>query len=467
MAATGGDIGPRDRVGVAVQRPAVGARPDHRPPQRHPSTLVLNGARVSVGDGDQTFTVGGLTEAINQQLRAGFGRGVWVAGEVSGLRVSGAHTYFSLVEEIDGAKATLAVSLFANVKRTVMPKLAANRVELTDGTKVRIRGTLDVYAPSGRLSLKVSDIDPQFTLGDITAARDAVMARLAADDLLDRNARVPVPVMPLRVGVVTSIGSAAWHDFRDEIVRSGFGFHLLGIDARVQGDQAETMVAAGIATAVAHSVDVIVVIRGGGARNDLAAFDSETIARAIAMCPVPVWTGLGHEIDRTVADEVAHTAHKTPTACADALVDLVTARAQTAEALWASIASTAATRVTAHGAALTNRASRVAARTHQAVARSDERLRARTDRLARVGAVLDRAEAGIVERARRVELLDPARLLERGWSITTDADGRPLRSTAQVAVGAMLTTRVADGTVTSTVTGTVEDPEEADRDDQR
>ena len=176
---------------------------------------------MAVDDGDTTFTVGGLTEAINQQLRAGFGRGVWVAGEVSGLRASGAHVYFSLVEEIDGAKATLAVSLFANVKRTVMPKLAANRVELTDGTKVRIRGSLDVYAPSGRLSLKVSDIDPQFTLGDITAARDAVLARLSAEDLIERNGRLPMPIMPLRIGVVTSIGSAAWHDFRDEIERYG------------------------------------------------------------------------------------------------------------------------------------------------------------------------------------------------------------------------------------------------------
>jgi exodeoxyribonuclease VII large subunit len=417
-------------------------------------------------DGDPTYTVGGLTEAINRRLREGFGRGVWVAGEVSGLRASGAHLYFSLVEDVDGAKATLNVSLFANVKRTVMPKLAQNRVELVDGTRVRIRGTLDVYAPSGRLSLKVSDIDPQFTLGDISAARDAVMARLAADDLLDRNARLPLPVVPLRVGVVTSIGSAAWHDFRDEIVRSGYGFHLLGIDARVQGDQAEAMVVAGIGRAVALAVDVVVVVRGGGARNDLAAFDSEGIARAIATCPVPVWTGLGHEIDRTVADEVAHTAHKTPTACADALVDLVAARAHSAEQTWSAITAAATAQVAAAGTALGSRAARVASRTHQAVARSDERLRARTDRLGRVGLMLERARAGIDERDRRVALLDPVRLLERGWSITTRDDGRPVRGIADVAIGERLSTRLADGTVTSTVTGTVDGTEEADGDEQ-
>lgn len=417
-------------------------------------------------DGDATYTVGGLTDAINRRLREGFGHGVWVAGEVSGLRASGAHLYFSLVEDIDGSKATLNVSLFANVKRAVMPKLAANRVELADGTKVRIRGTLDVYAPSGRLSLKVSDIDPQFTLGDITAARDAVLARLSAEGLMTRNATIPMPVMPLRIGVVTSVGSAAWHDFRDEIARSGFGFHLFGIDARVQGDQAEAMVAAGIDRAVALGVDVVVVIRGGGARNDLAAFDSELIARTIAACPVPVWTGVGHEIDRTVADEVAHTAHKTPTACADALVDVVAGRARSVEDVWSTIAAAVTTRLTASSTTLATRATRVAARTHQAVARSDERLRARTDRLARVGLVLDRAAVAVDDRSRRVALLDPARLLERGWSITTSADGRPLRTVGQVTAGEVLTTRLADGTVTSTVTGTVRDREEDERDAQ-
>ena len=382
-----------------------------------------------MANAEVTYTVGELTAAINRQLRSGFGAGVWVTGEISGRRDSGAHTYFSLVEDLDGSKATLSVSLFANVKRTLTPMLAANRLELTDGTKVRVYGTLDVYAPSGRLSLKISAIDPEFTLGDISAARDAVLARLAAAGLLEANGRVPMPVVPMKVGLVTSVDSAAWHDFIDELTRSGFGFHVVAVDARVQGDQAEQMVSAGIATAVAQGVDVIAVVRGGGARNDLAAFDTEGIARAIANCPVPVLTGIGHEIDRSVADEVSHTALKTPTACAGWLVDRVSEFVDGVE----------------------SRAVSVAARTHAAVARSAERLRSRADRLAKVNLALDHAARRIDERARRLELLDPARLLERGWSITLDSSGRVVRSIDDAEAGTTLVIRVADGRITSTV----------------
>lgn len=413
---------------MALRFPPVAAQPVDFAPPHLPTLVLMAGAEV-------TYTVGELTAAINRQLRSGFGAGVWVTGEISGRRDSGAHTYFSLVEDLDGSKATLSVSLFANVKRTITPMLAANRLELTDGTKVRVFGTLDVYAPSGRLSLKVSAFDPTFTLGDITAARDAVLARLAAADLLDANARVSMPMVPLRIGLVTSVDSAAWHDFIDEITRSGHGFHVIAVDARVQGDQAEEMVAAGIGTVVSHGVDVVVVIRGGGARNDLAAFDTEGIARAIATCPVPVITGVGHEIDRTVADEVAHTALKTPTACADWLVDRVSAFVEGVE----------------------SRAATVAARTHAAVARSAERLRSRTERLSKASHALDRATRGIDDREQRLHLLDPARLLERGWSITLDADGRVLRSAEGVTPGTQLVTRVADGRITSTVDGTETD----------
>ena len=118
--------------------------------------------------------------------------------------------------------------------------------------------------------------------------------------------------MPLRVGLVTSSGSAAEADFVDELRRSGFAFDVVRVDARVQGPDAAFDIVAGIERAVADGAEVIALVRGGGARTDLAAFDDERIARAIATCPVPVLTGIGHEVDRSVADEVAHTAHKTP-----------------------------------------------------------------------------------------------------------------------------------------------------------
>ena len=109
--------------------------------------------------------------------------------------------------------------------------------------KVRIFGHLDYYAPSGQLGLKMADLDPRFTLGDLAQQRDQVLRRLAADGSLDANRRRPLSPVPLRVGVVSSAGTAAWHDFHDELQRSGFGFHLVLADTRVQGPEAPRAVA--------------------------------------------------------------------------------------------------------------------------------------------------------------------------------------------------------------------------------
>ena len=285
-----------------------------------------------------TYTVGELADAINDQLRRGFHEGVWVRGEIDGLRQGGPHTYFSLVEHVDGAKAVLNVQLFAPMKRRLTPILKKHRLELRDGMKVRIHGHLDFYAPNGRLGLKMAGLDPRYTLGEIAQSRDEIMRRLVAEGLLDANGRLPLSPVPLRVGVVASVESAAWHDFHDEITSSGLGFRLVVADTRVQGEFAPRMVAGAIGTLARRTdLDVIVVIRGGGARNELAVFDDERIARTIAAAPVPVFTGLGHEIDRSVADEVAHTSLKTPTACAGAVIESVAAAAERAEANWAAI----------------------------------------------------------------------------------------------------------------------------------
>ncbi len=193
---------------------------------------------------------------------------------------------------------------------------------------------------------------------------------------------------PMRLGLVTSIGSAAWHDFCNELERSGFGFDVSAIDARVQGDEAEEMVAAAIRSLGRRGVDLIVVIRGGGSRNDLAAFDAEGIARAIATSPIPVFTGIGHEIDRSVADEVAGRAWKTPTACAGAIVDMVVLR-RAPENAWVDIVRLSTARLDGAGVSLMSTAQRVARQTHVAVSRSDERLASRARRVSAVRRRLD------------------------------------------------------------------------------
>ena len=422
-----------------------------------------------------TYSVGELADAINDQLRRGFTDGVWVRGEIDGLRHAGPHTYFALVEHTDRGKAVMNVSLFAPMKRNLTPVLKKNRLELTNGMKVRIFGHLDYYAPNGRLGLKMAGIDPRFTLGELSQARDQVVRRLVATGLFDANRRHVLSPVPLRVGVVTSVGTAAWHDFENEIERSGLGFRLAVCDTRVQGEWAADSVAAAIRTLAARrDLDTVVVIRGGGARNELATFDAEPIALAIATSPLPVLTGLGHEVDRSVADDVAHTALKTPTACAGALIErVVTYRDQT-ERAWAAIVELAARDLTQAHNRLSERAHRVARRTHAAVERADERLSTRADRLrlspsqqlrsaddhldrcverlrTRPPGVLTAAMRSLDEIEARVTLLDPVNLLRRGWSITRAADGSVVRSTDAVAAGDIVTTQVADGTLTSRI----------------
>ena len=424
-----------------------------------------------------TYTVGELAEAINDALRRGFSDGVWVRGEISGWSDRGQHAYFTLVDD-DGTKAAVNVQFFANARMRLRPMLQKHRLRLADGMKVRVFGYLDYYAPTGRIGLKMTGIDPKYTLGDIAQSRDEVIRRLVADGLLDANKRRPLSPIPLRVGVVTSVGTAAWHDFHDELQRSALGFSLTVIDTRVQGEFAEQMVAAAIVTLSRRiDLDAMVVIRGGGARNELAVFDAEGIARAIAASPVPVLTGLGHEVDRSVADEVAHTTLKTPTACAGALIARAAQYRADAEATFASIVRESRHALGTATGELSETAHRIARRTHAAVERADERLRMRVDTLARsapaslaradrrlvdtgdrvlarAGTVIDRSTSRLDVLAARVAALDPAVQLARGWSITRDADGRVVRSTQDVTRDDIITIAVADGLITSTVTDT-------------
>jgi exodeoxyribonuclease VII large subunit len=426
-----------------------------------------------------TYTVGELAEAINDSLRRGFSDGVWVRGEITGWSDRGQHAYFTLVDDRDEGngrgRAVVNVQFFATARMRLRPVLRKHRLRLGDGMKVRIFGYLDYYAPNGRIGLKMSGIDPRYTLGDIAQSRDEVIRRLVADGLLDANKRLELSPIPLRVGVVTSVGTAAWHDFHDELRRSALGFRLVVVDTRVQGEFAEQTVAAAVTTLAARpGLDAVVLIRGGGARNELAVFDAEVIARAIARSPVPVLTGLGHEVDRSVADEVAHTTLKTPTACAGELIARAARYRAETEASFTAIVRESERALTAATNDLSDTAHRIARRTHAAVERADERLSmrvealrrsapgavARADRhiddsservIARATTILERAGDRIDILAARAAAVDPAVQLARGWSITRRSDGTVVRSVDDVVDGDIVTTALADGILTSTI----------------
>ena len=429
---------------------------------------------------DPTWSVGELHEALNGVLVHVFGDEVWVEGELRNFKRSqNQHVYFDLVDpdaESDVNRPMLAVTLFSRERQIVNRFLTrqGGAVRMGDGIRVRIRGTLNVYAARSTLQLRMTWIDPAYTLGVLGQERDRVLAALVADGVLRTNAGVELPAVPLHVALVTSLGSAAHADALDELRRSAIGFRISVIDTRTQGPEAAGSIVSALQTVEHLGADVVLLVRGGGARTDLAAFDTDEVARAIVATRIAVLTGVGHETDRTVADEVAHTAHKTPTAAAAAIVESARRCAQDVAAAWAQLTSASNGRLLRAQQQLDEQARRAgrAASTHlrrdaQLVDHLAHRLarRAPPRSTAAAGPALDdlsrrlvvAAERRLEEHSRGVESLssrvrahDPALALARGWSITRTAEGRVLRSVDDASPGDELLTTLADGTVRST-----------------
>ena len=456
---------------------------------------------------DRTLTVGELAQMLRWTLDQAFGSGVWVTGEIDSIsRARSGHVYFDLVERAEhtapGAppEASVSVVLFRDDKERVNQTIRrhGNAIRMADGLRVRIQGMLDFYPRRGQLQLRMIAIDPAHTLGALAADREALLRVLAADGSLRRNSGATLAPVPLRVGLVTSVGSAAHADVLRVLAGSGFAFEVFESDTPVQGDGAPEAVAAAIGATAAAGVDVVVLARGGGSRTDLVAFDHELVARAVISCERPVFTGIGHETDRSVADETAHTACSTPTAAAEAVVQLVEDWLEKLEDAGRSIAM-CSRRALAAAEHRTSRAAADAARGARSVVRQADRsldgaaqrlvhtgrtateragrrMAAVTHRLSVAGPAaergasrrLDRASARLSVAGRheirhaqrhldavatRVRALDPALILGRGWSLTRRDDGTLLRSVRDVSPGDSIVTHLSDGTLDSTIRG--------------
>ncbi len=423
---------------------------------------------------------------------------MWVAGEIQRLRPGrNGHLFFELVEkgEGDAVVGRLEGVLWRTDHLAVRRALASAGQSLAEGLQARCWAHLDLYPPSGRLQLVVREVDPAFAPGRLAARRRETLAALAAAGLLDRNAALPLAEAPLAIALVTAVGSAAYHDFLSTLAESGWAFRVVAIDAAMQGVEAERSIASALAAAGALPVDAIALVRGGGARSDLAAFDSRRVAEAVARSGLPVVTGLGPEIDLSIADRVAHTAVKTPTGAAEFLVsrvesadhelvrlerelalaaarDLATARGRLARLERA--AGAVDVRLALAGARLERLAELVVREGRRVPGRRGADLGQLSDRLRRAAPrqLLLRRDApsalgrSLVRAAQtRLRLLDarleasaklrvelgPERVLGRGFSITRDAAGRLLRRARQARAGERITTELAEGQLLSRV----------------
>ncbi|MEI6200029.1 MAG: exodeoxyribonuclease VII large subunit [Actinomycetota bacterium] len=390
-------------------------------------------AEVEFINGVPSFSVGQFTEVLNHVLKASFDEGVWVEGEIQGLRKPNPHAYFTLIENIDGAKAQLNINLFAGPLRNVQAKLRQQGIELKDGLKVRLFGRVEYYGPFGKLNLIATDVDTQFSAGDVAAKREELLRQLMEKGIDKLNKRIPVPLVPLRLGIISSSQAAGWADAQQHLTESGIGFAITFCDVRVQGDAAVSQIVAALnSLSRRDDIDLVMLMRGGGSKGDLAAFDDEQIAMAISKCSHPVFTGIGHEIDTSIADIVAHTANKTPTACAQSVIAIV-------ESFLSELSYSAGSLRSLTQTAVERARSRIAV--------SVERLRTRPR------TALERQTQKLMMHAASVRLLDPVTTMARGWSITRDSSGNVVRSISDIKKGDTVVTALADGSVTSTVEG--------------
>jgi exodeoxyribonuclease VII large subunit len=255
------------------------------------------------------LTVAELTAAIRGVLETGIGD-VWVEGEISNCRMwNTGHVYFTLKDDTAQIKA-------------VMFRMAVRylRFEPEDGLHVIARGRVGVYEPKGEYQIVCEHMEPR-GLGARQLAFDQLKKRLHAEGLFDPQRKRPLPALPRRVGVVTSLEGAAIRDIVKVLRRRAPNVSLLIRPTRVQGDGAADDVARAIvAIGRVRGVDAIIVGRGGGSVEDLWTFNEEAVARAIAAAPVPVISAVGHEIDVTIADFVADVRAPTPSAAAEMVV---------------------------------------------------------------------------------------------------------------------------------------------------
>ena len=411
-------------------------------------------------DPTPTLTVAELAQRINTVIDRAFEDEVWLRGEIQSLnpnRSASGALYFDLVEPADDgdrAIARMGVVLREDNRRAINVQLKRNQAfRMEDGLDVRIRGHLEFWRRSGQLRFRMTALDPEYTLGRLANERERVLTALRAEGLVDRNARLRLADVPLRVAVVTSISGAACSDFLHELEASGFGWSVHVIDTRVQGLDAEPSLVAALRRAAALSPDVVALVRGGGARTDLAVLDGEALAREIANLSIPVLTGIGHEVDHSVADEVAHTSLKTPTACAAYLVARVRSFCERLDQCWENAARASSAGFVRERRHLAERGQRVVRGARVGLTAASQAMDGHAGRVVqRTPSVMARSSNRLDELDARRRALDPARALARGWSITRTIDGTIVRSPAQVSGGTDIRTELAEGTISSRVT---------------
>jgi exodeoxyribonuclease VII large subunit len=448
--------------------------------------MTDNDTRAGEGAIRNVYTVSELNQEARGLLEENFPR-VWVEGEISNLaRPHSGHIYFSLKDD----RCQLRCAMF---------RMHNRRIDFTpeNGLQVLANGRISLYPERGDFQLIVQTLE-EAGAGALRRAFEALKQRLATEGLFDEGRKRDIPSLPRRIGVVTSPTGAALRDILSILARRFPAIPVLVYPVPVQGAEAAPAIARMLDTAGERAeCDVLILARGGGSLEDLWAFNDESVARAIGRCGVPVVTGIGHEVDVTIADFAADRRAATPSAAAELVSPEVTE--------WRQQMTTAARRLERHGrrriaderrlmkalagrlihprrrlfdlsqgldaviARLANTTRQLNLARRSRLIATDARLRQRdpsqvlqshrgtwrqlSQRLHHAsGRILVDRRSRLAGLARAMEAVSPGRTLERGYAIVTRvADGKLVRASKQVTVGDEIDTRLASGRLRSTV----------------
>ena len=395
----------------------------------------------------QHITLRELQRRVKAALEGQFALPVWVNAEISEIKVNySGHCYLELVEK-GGDNGVPTAQARAVVWRSHYPRIsgyfeAETGQPLAAGIKILAKVLVSYHELYG-FSLQITDIDPSYTLGDMEQQ----------DGVWEMNREVPMPAVVQRIAIVSSVNAAGYQDFCKELDKSPYRFRLTLFDAFMQGEAAEESIVEALCAVAdrAEDFDAVVLIRGGGSRSDLNCFNAYRLCAHVAQFPLPVVTGIGHDKDTSVADMVAHTALKTPTAVAGWLVERM---AETDGWLdCAALQLNDMTKAAMHASEvrLERLSGEVRRLSGELLTRQTLRLEhftgllpdAARDFLARQGVRLGNAAELIAGRS-------PERILRLGFAVLR-AGGRAVTSAGSVAEGEQVEIEVSDGKIDATV----------------
>ena len=402
------------------------------------------------------YTLYELHEYIRRVLALNMRGAVWISCEIATIKLSGGHYYMELVEKKDDKIIAQANAvLWKNQHKKLVSKLGFELPGLLrSGIQVLASVSVHFHEKYG-LKLHIEDLDPAYTLGQMERKRRDIIQRLQYEELLNKNAALPLPIVLQRIAVISSAQAAGWRDFEEHLEQNPFSYRIdiQLFQARMQGEFLEKDVLKQFANIEKRHTDfdALVIIRGGGSRLDLAWFDSYELGQRIANFPLPVLTGIGHETDETVTDLVAHAALKTPTAVAEKILMSFRSFEDNLHILKQHIYNFISKKIQYENHHLDRLTQRFFRNIHHTLQQENQMLDFVETRLYDLAARrLSEAEKHLTHLEQTVRILSPEFALQRGFTITLK-NGKPINSIKDINSGDEIETQFKDGKMKSVV----------------